>query len=75
MFCSLFTSSQRNSKWALERAKANVMKWYPVIGVLDLIDETLNVLESTFPQFFEGAKLVYEKLSTLKKFKLHDLKF
>ncbi|XP_043468853.1 heparan sulfate 2-O-sulfotransferase 1-like isoform X1 [Leptopilina heterotoma] len=54
--------TQRNSKWALERAKANAIRWYPVIGVLDLMDETLQVLESSYPQFFEGAELVYKNL-------------
>lgn len=62
--CRFFSRfSQRNSKWALERAKANAIRWYPVIGILDRMDETLQVLESSFPQFFEGAKLVYENLS------------
>lgn len=59
----IFIFSQRNSKWALERAKVNVKRWYPVIGILDEVDKTLDVLENSYPEFFEGAKLVYKKLS------------
>ncbi|XP_008216616.1 heparan sulfate 2-O-sulfotransferase 1 isoform X1 [Nasonia vitripennis] len=58
--------SERNNEWALEQAKANVLRWYPIVGVLDLMDETLNSLERAFPYFFEGASLIYDKLRPKK---------
>ena len=53
---------ERNNAWALEQAKANVLRWYPVVGVLDCMEETVRILERTFPYFFEGASIVYNKL-------------
>jgi hypothetical protein len=46
----------------LQQAKANVLKWYPIVGILDQMDETVMNLEGTFPYFFEGASLMYEKI-------------
>ena len=37
---------------------------YAVVGVLEMWDETLEVLEDTLPFFFKGAKEMY-----LKKYK------
>ncbi|XP_014224645.1 heparan sulfate 2-O-sulfotransferase hst-2-like [Trichogramma pretiosum] len=54
--------SERNNEWALEQAKKNVLQWYPVVGVLDNMNETIRCLEQTFPLFYEGAALVYEKI-------------
>ncbi|XP_015121717.1 uronyl 2-sulfotransferase [Diachasma alloeum] len=51
-----------NTKWRLERAKANVLKWYKVIGLLEHMEETLSELERKFPYFFTGALKVYKKL-------------
>ena len=39
---------------ALETAKANVVKHYAVVGVLEMWDETLEVMENTLPFFFSG---------------------
>lgn len=61
-----FCFRMRNNIWALEQAKANVIKRYPVVGVLDLLQESVNAFEKAFPQFFEGASIVYNK--TLSKF-------
>ena len=35
------------------------MKYFPVVGVLERFNDTLNVLEWTYPQFFEGASTIY----------------
>ncbi|CAB0044342.1 unnamed protein product [Trichogramma brassicae] len=48
---------ERNNEWALEQAKKNVLQWYPVVGVLDNMNETIRCLEQTFPLFYEGAAL------------------
>ena len=39
----------------------NVAKHYAVVGVLEMWDETLEVLEDTLPFFFKGAKEMYQK--------------
>ena len=45
-------------------AKSNVEKYYSVVGILENMDETLQVLESYVPAYFEGASKVYnEKMS------------
>ncbi|XP_043494605.1 uronyl 2-sulfotransferase-like [Polistes fuscatus] len=54
--------SKRNNKWALKRAKANVVRWYPVVGLLDYMEETLHVLQKEFPYFFIGSLRIYNKL-------------
>ncbi|XP_063974449.1 uronyl 2-sulfotransferase-like isoform X1 [Diachasmimorpha longicaudata] len=51
-----------NNKWRLKRAKANVVKWYKVIGLLEYMEETLSELEEKFPYFFTGALRVYKKI-------------
>ena len=40
----------------LKTAKANVAKHYAVVGVLEMWDETLEVMENTLPFFFAGKK-------------------
>lgn len=39
----------------------NVAKHFAVVGVLEMWDETLEVLEDTLPFFFKGAKEMYAK--------------
>ena len=41
---------------ALETAKANVVKHYAVVGVLEMWDSTLELLEHKLPFFFEGSR-------------------
>lgn len=52
---------ERNNTWALERAKANVIRWYPVVGILDYMEESLNALAIEFPYFFNGAINIYNQ--------------
>ena len=53
---SIFSVIYRfNSQEALEAAKANVEKHYAVVGVMEMWDETLEVLENTLPFFFSGT--------------------
>ncbi|XP_011498402.1 PREDICTED: heparan sulfate 2-O-sulfotransferase 1-like [Ceratosolen solmsi marchali] len=59
--------SERNNAWALQQAKANVLKWYPIVGILDHMNQTVKSLEVNFPYFFEGASLMYEKIRPKKK--------
>ena len=60
-FCGQHDECQRvGSEWALKRAKQNVEKWYPLVGVLESFDQTLSLLELVLPKFFRGVKHVYE---------------
>lgn len=43
------------SRWALERAKANLLEHYLLVGLTEAIDEFVAVLEAVLPKFFAGA--------------------
>ena len=50
-----------NNRNALEIAKRNVLKNFPVVGVLEMFNVTLKVLESRLPQYFKGASVVSDQ--------------
>ncbi|KAJ8977464.1 hypothetical protein NQ317_014551 [Molorchus minor] len=50
-----------NNEWALQTAKINVEKYYPVVGVLEELNTTLEILENKIPYFFKGAQDIYNK--------------
>nr|XP_031832382.1 uronyl 2-sulfotransferase-like isoform X1 [Nomia melanderi] len=56
-----------NNKWALRRAKANIIEWYPVVGILDCMEQSISVLEQKFPYFFRGVRQIYKKIRSKKK--------
>ena len=41
-------------------AVANVEQYYSVVGILELMPETLKVLESFVPFYYDGVTQVYE---------------
>lgn len=43
----------------LDHVKNIVNKDFSVIGTLEKLDETLDVLEAKIPQFFQGIKEIY----------------
>ena len=43
----------------MQRAKRNVEQHYAVVGILEEMDVTLQVLEKYVPKFFGGASKVY----------------
>lgn len=47
--------------WALEKAKSNVEKYFPVVAVLEMYDESLVVMENLVPEFFEGIQNMHQK--------------
>ena len=49
------------SKLALDRAKANINRWFPVVAVLERMTQSLRVLEYFLPKFFSGASRVYSQ--------------
>ena len=50
-----------NNRDVMEAAKANVADHYAVVGVLEMWDETLEVLEHKLPFFFKGAREMYSR--------------
>jgi len=58
-----------NDQWVLQRAKENVEKHYPVVGVLEHLNITLSVAEWVHPNIFKGAQELYYKSKGVKKFK------
>jgi hypothetical protein len=48
-----------NNQKALERAKANVERYFPVVGILEELNVTLAVLENRLPYFFRGLQKIY----------------
>jgi hypothetical protein len=48
-----------NNQQALERARANVERYFPVVGVLEELNVTLAVLENRLPYFFRGLQKIY----------------
>jgi dermatan/chondrotin sulfate uronyl 2-O-sulfotransferase UST len=57
-----------NSEVALQIAKNNVEKYYPVVGIVEDTNMTLSVLESVMPEYFEGAKLMYNTDPEIQRF-------
>ncbi len=47
------------SEWALQKAKDNVDRWYPVVGVLEDLEDTIAVLEHKIPSYFKGFTKFY----------------
>jgi dermatan/chondrotin sulfate uronyl 2-O-sulfotransferase UST len=54
--CDIFASDT-----ALEMAKTNVEKHYAVVGVLERMQESLQVLENYVPFYFKNARQVYKE--------------
>ncbi|XP_076309270.1 uronyl 2-sulfotransferase-like isoform X2 [Tachypleus tridentatus] len=48
-----------NNNAALQRAKMNVQRYYTVVGVLEEMNKTLEVLEGYIPHFFKGIFSLY----------------
>lgn len=44
----------------LNYAKKVVVDEYAVVGALEYMDETLNLLEAKVPGFFKGIKMIYK---------------
>lgn len=59
-----------NHPLALQIAKANVEKFYPVARVTHMMNMTLSVLEANMPDYFKGASKVYLKDYYVKRFQM-----
>ncbi|XP_055943057.1 heparan sulfate 2-O-sulfotransferase pipe-like [Argiope bruennichi] len=60
-----------NDDGALQKAKQNIEKYYAVVGTLEDMNMTLQVLEAVLPHFFRGAYHVYHNLGVHRNQNLH----
>lgn len=49
-----------DNNWALQKAKDNVEKYFPVVGVLEEFNVTLEIFEHKIPYFFRGIQKLYQ---------------
>ena len=76
-FCSkylyyeiIFTVLLRNrsrSQWAVDKAKENIRKHYAFVGVLEDLEDSLQLMEILMPRYFQNAKVVYQNPVRLNK--------
>ncbi|KAI0213371.1 Uronyl 2-sulfotransferase [Lamellibrachia satsuma] len=66
-FCGQDAFCRIPSQKALDRAIANVERYYGPIGVLEQFEQFIETLEITFPDYFKGASHVHKALGKSKK--------
>ena len=49
------------SEWALKKAILNVERMYPVVGTLEDLQVSFDVLEKKIPAFFNGITELYKE--------------
>ena len=60
MFCGHANECRRqNSAWALNTAKSNIERHYSVVGVLEEMNATLDVMEAFMPEYYRDARALY----------------
>ncbi len=47
------------NRWALEKAKYNLVNSYLVVGLTEELGDFVATLEATLPRFFSGATELY----------------
>jgi len=58
---SVITSDRLiNDKWAVQRAKFTIEKYYSVVGVYENLGQSLIAFEKYIPRFFQGASELYK---------------
>ncbi|XP_076803192.1 uronyl 2-sulfotransferase-like [Clavelina lepadiformis] len=67
-FCGNHKDCRTDSQWTLDEAKKNVEKHFTVVGIVEDYNNTLKLLEKTFPKFFGGMFPIYQKMKSK-----HDL--
>ncbi len=49
------------SQWAGQKAKENIDKYFPVVGVLEHFGASLRLFEKILPKYFKGIEKKYQK--------------
>ena len=78
LFQSYFCGSDEEcmmyaSKAALQRAKANIVQWFPIVGVLEFVQETVTALEHNFPEFFSGLNSNWQERRRFRMVKMGNI--
>lgn len=58
VMCCL-TCRNVGSRWALEKAKYNLVNEYLLVGVTEELEDFIMILEAALPRFFKGATDLY----------------
>ena len=53
--------------WALARAKSNIDRFFPVVAVLERLDESMAVMEARLPKYFKLVSKYYKMESSRSK--------
>ena len=62
-----------NSMSALSLAKRHVEEHYPLVGVLERLTETLQMMELYYPKHVKGIARLYTSKSELQSLERHPL--
>lgn len=57
----MYTCSTLGEKGDLDYVKNVIDSEYTVVGTLEKLDDTLDLLEAKVPQFFKGIKAIYKE--------------
>ncbi|KAM9848706.1 heparan sulfate 2-O-sulfotransferase 1 [Aulostomus maculatus] len=52
---------KQGSRWALEKAKYNLVSNYLLVGITEELEDFVIILEAVLPRFFKGATELYTK--------------
>ena len=63
----LFSRGRSRSQWAVDKAKENIRKHYAFVGVLEDLEDSLQLMEILMPRYFQNAKVVYQNPVRLNK--------
>ena len=55
---------------AVKRAKANVLREFYVIGIMEQFENTLELFEHTMPNFFSGVTKLWSTRGKRNKFQI-----
>lgn len=62
----LWTFRVVNDDWALRQAKQNIEHFYEVVGLVEMLAETIAVLEKRLPKFFSGASEILTQIGEVQ---------
>lgn len=70
-FCGHHLKCNLDQDYALSQAIDNVNKNYVVVGLLEHLNETFDVLDYNLPRYFRGARKSFEKMQDKKAAHAH----